>query len=217
MAHICWSFKVGSVGMFLCFQKFWGRGPGGWIFVLGERASDAFPYYVRCFRELNGRRNWTEGGEAWAEHFFYIHAFDQHFSVSFSAKDLILWESVTVPNFPSCLVKLSLKCGQEIGMHLPKTCRNVGQSASFLGSMAFLPTPMKQLTAEPWPSDSNDTNQKGAWTVLDDFAVKFFDDGECFVEGIGPLLALCKIKTCCRHESEWFYTIIHILSMYELQ
>ena len=136
------------------------------------------------------------------EDVFYIHAFDQHFGVSVSAKDLILWESVTVPNFPSCLSNLSLRCGEETGIHLPKACRNIAQAASFEGWVEAAPTPMKQLTAEPWPSDSNYTNHQAVKTSTLHIVAKFFDDGECSIEGPGPLLALCKVKRCCRPQSE---------------
>ena len=104
------------------------------------------------------------------------------FGVFLAAKDLILWEFVRVPSFPSCRVKLSLGCGQEIGIHVPNTCTNMAQPASFVGSV-------EKLMAIPRPSDSNDTNQTGAWRTSI-FLVKFFDDGGCFIEGPGPLLAL---------------------------
>ena len=150
------------MGMFLCRQIF------GWTgyFLLFLMLKD-----VRGCRELSG---WRIG------RFFCIHALDQNFwcffLVLFLAKDLILWEFLRIPSFPSCRVNLALECGQEIGMHVPNICRNMAPPAIFWASVG-------QPMAVPRPGDSSDTNQTGA------FLVKFFDDGYCFMEGPGAFLA----------------------------
>ena len=94
--------------------------------------------------------------------------------------DLILWEYVNLQS-PTCLVKLPLSCGEiPDGMHLPRSCKNIGMPATFVG--------LRKATGENAEDGEAGTVEgeipENYLKYVKRYVVKFFENGEYSVEGV---------------------------------